>query len=327
MDSQLPSYLLNDAAFVDSVLETGVINFLVRGRLWCDANFGFEPFVKIRISGPTYKLHVYGETPSQDKPFHWLVNELNDDAIFPGEITIPEKTKEGIGRAVNHLEIWADFLCLATGNPKLIVEIQRPLVANIQIRTDMDVASLDRWSDLTQNHVALPGAERQQVSRALWWYRKACVATSYSVFDGYTARWNCLEILCGVSGSQVKQEPSAARKIQDYLKGKKSITPGHIQECFNRWVNYSIAQQMRDVLSKLLDDRQAAQIVRECFEVTPEENRLYQIRNDINHGNILENSAVEYERVYMRGTVLLQIVMKLLYRRLGYNGDRTDHEE
>jgi len=309
---------LSDKSFVEFVLEKGSIPFIIRGTLECEANFDFSEVVGIRVSGPTFHLEVIGETTQQASPIKVFVSELSAEGVFPGEIELPEKTKEGISKALYVLELWADFLCLAVGNPKIRIEVQRPIQAVIASRSKLEPASLDRWGELTASYFQLEDNERKRVASALWWYRKACAAAYYSVFDGYTAHWNCLEILCNVSGGKINKGPEVDEAIQNYLKGKKEIKAGHILECYNRFVSYSIKSQMKDALKNMLGEEQANQLVYQCFEILPEKDRLYQIRNDINHGNISENSAQDHERVYLRGMLLSNVVMTLLYHKLGH---------
>lgn len=219
--------------------------------------------------------------------------------------------------ALGTLEMWADFLCLANGNPKIKVEVQLPVQAVITTTRELSARDLDRWAELIQSHSGLPDAEKKQVANALWWYRKGCAAAKYSVFDGYTAYWNCLEILCGASGSKIREGEQVAVAVQDYLKGKKEIKPGHILHCYNTFVNYSISAQMEDALKAVLGDEKGEQWAFYCFKVQPPKDRFYQIRNDINHGNIRENDGVAYKRVYLRGLLLWQLVIQVLHSKLG----------
>lgn len=308
---------LDDRSFVEFVLQKGIIPFMVRGSVECKSNFNFAPFVNIRVSGPTFYLDVIGRDAKKEEALKVFIHELMDEAVFPGEIELPEKTTEGIAKALNGLELWADFLCLAVGNPKVRIEIQRPVTAVITTRSQLDVATLDRWASLSESYFRLDRDDRKKLSRVLWWYRKACEAAYYSLFFSYTAYWNCLEILCGVAGSRINTGPEVDRAIQGYLCGKKKITAGHILECSNSFVNYSIRRQIKDALKDMLGEEQASQLVYQCFDILPQEDRLFQIRNNINHGNIRENSPEDYERVYYRGLLLWHVVMTLLNGQLG----------
>ena len=309
---------LNDKSFVELALESGSIPFIVRGTLECEDNFSFSPAVDILVSGPTFDLEVIGESTEQKKLVEIFVNELSEEVVFPGEIELPERTVEGISKALYALELWADLLCLAVGNPKIKVEVQRPVQAVITSTSKLELASFEMWEKLTASHLQLEDGERKRVASALWWYRKACSAAYYSVFDSYTAYWNCLEILCNVSGSKINKGPKVDEAIQNYLKSKKTVEAGHILECYNRFVNYSIARQMQDALRAMIGEEQAKQVIYQCFEISPKQDRLYQIRNDINHGNIHENLVRDYERVYVRGMLLSHVVMTLLYYKLGH---------
>src|SRR5258706_10446145 len=110
---------LDDESFVEFVITKGSIPFVVRGSLVCPANFNFSTMIGIRISGPTYYIHGVGKNPQQENDIGEIhIRELVDEVVFPGEIELPEKTKLGISKALYGLELWADFLCLAVGNPK-----------------------------------------------------------------------------------------------------------------------------------------------------------------------------------------------------------------
>lgn len=308
---------INDEAFVKSVLKEGCIPFVVRGSLRCPDRFEF-PHVGVLVSGPTLHLEVTAGRSEGDASNRVLVRELVEEGVFRGQIQLPERTEEGICKALYALELWADFLCLAVGNPKLQVEVQRPVTAVIASRDRLDHASLVRWARLMQCHFQLGTNERSRVAAALWWYRKGCAAAYYSVFDSYTAHWNSLETLCGVSGGKIRKGPEVDGAVQDYLQNKKRIKSGHILECYNRFVKYGIARQMRDALRDMVSEKFAEDLTYQCFEVKPEKERLYQIRNDINHGNIRENSAADYERAYLRGQLLSAVVMMLLCGKLGH---------
>lgn len=309
---------LDDDAFVDFVLEKGKIPFLVRGNIACSSHFDFARFGGIKIAGPNYHVRAIAEDleTKTSGPIH--IYELTDEAVFRGEIEIPEKTKTGISKALFGLEVWADFMCVAVGNPRIIIEIQHPINAIIAARSVFDVSSFNKWASLFEIYGCLAVDERSKLRRAMWWYRKACTAAYYSVFDSYTANWNCLEIMCGV-GNKTHKGPEVDKNIQEYLKGKQEIKGSDISNCYHSFVNYSIREQMKDALKKMLVEEKALQIIHQCFEVKPNEDRLYQIRNDINHGNIRENYGSAYRRVYYRGQLLLMIIIELLHKRLGHS--------
>lgn len=310
---------LEDKSFVKFVLERGNIPFVIRGSMTCLSNFSFAPFVGVRISGPTYPIRVIGENPQQEGDAGTIhVRELIDEAVFPGEVELPERSKNGISQALYGLELWADFVCLAVGNPKIVVEVQRPINPIISTRSTFDVAALERWGQLSEAYSRLETRERKKIAGAMWWYRKACATAYYSLFDSYAAYWNCLEILCNVAASRIHKGTEVDNAIQEYLQGKSKVTAGRISHCYHSFVNYSIKEQMKDVLNAIMGEEQAAQVIYQCFKVKPEEDRLYRIRNDINHGNIRENSGQAYERVYYRGMLLWNIVMDLLHRKLGH---------
>lgn len=311
------SYLSNQP-FVEYVLERGNIPFIVRGNLECADSIDFSPLLNIRTFPPTESLKVT-KRKADGATEDIFIRELHEETVFSGEIDLAEKTPRGIAMALWAIERWADFLCLALGNPRIQVEVQLPV--NVVITMSgfkLGAEALVRWASFVISHSELEDHERPRIASALWWYRKGCAAANYSLFESYTAYWNCLEIMCSVSGNKIKKGTTVDEQIQGYLNSKKSIRAGDILHCFNNFVNYSIAQQMKDALKDLIGEEQGTECIYQCFEIKPENNRLYQIRNDINHGNIRENSAEDYQRVYLRGMLLEHIVMAALCAKLKY---------
>jgi hypothetical protein len=206
---------LNQQAFVKSVLEKGSIPFVVRGNFECDHNFTFVSF-GIRISPPTLKLRLAGEDSSHNI-YHVSVRELRDERFFPGEIELPDRTPRGIAMALSALETWADLMCIAVGNPKIVVEPQLPVETVIPVKSELRPELLERSETLVVSYLQLKGKEREKITKALWWYRKACATWYYSIFDSYAAYWNCLEILCDVSGGRTKKGANVDEAIRNYL--------------------------------------------------------------------------------------------------------------
>ena len=164
------SSYLDDSAFVDFVLERGSIPFVVHGSISCLANFNFAPFIGVKISKPTYHVRVFGENLKEpDDTIKINVAELIDEVVFPGEIELPERSKTGISKALHSLELWADFLCIAVGNPKVIVEIQRPINVVIPLQSNFDYPSLQSWGHLIEQYLKLASEERKKLARVLWW--------------------------------------------------------------------------------------------------------------------------------------------------------------
>jgi hypothetical protein len=147
---------LTDNNFVEYVLEMEKIPFLVRGSLGCSADFNFRSVPEIRITGPTYRVSAVRENskdPNDKSQIH--IQELFEEVVFQGEIDLPEKTRVGVFRALNALERWADLLCLAIGNPKIIVEVQRPVNIVMASPYDFDLSSFASWGRLTGSFLKL----------------------------------------------------------------------------------------------------------------------------------------------------------------------------
>jgi hypothetical protein len=309
------SYSSNQS-FVDTAIQEGKIYFKVRGSLQCDFQMSFKNF-GIVIHPPTSKLRAYAQETKDSELQKVHVTELQDEVVFSGSIDLAENSKQGIDRALGALELWADFLCFASGNPKVTIEIELPVQAVISIGRHIDEQIGKQLLEAAGHFHFLDPEDKSRVLRALWWYRKGCNTAYYSVFDSYTSYWNCLEILCDVSGSKMRQDADLDEAIDNYLKGKKSFQRGHILQCYNQFVNYSIASQIKDALVPPFGPEQASRWAYYLFDQHPESERLYQIRNDINHGNIQENDALNYERVYLSHMLLGGLVSNLLHYHLG----------
>lgn len=314
----MQNYLV-EKNFIDDVIETGKIKFIVHGNLTCQFPINFKG--DILIHPPTVRVKV----DHRDKDKEHEINldkvhfrELEGETVFRGEMMVTEKNLLAIGSALEQLELWADMLCLAHGNPKIHLEIQVPIRAISAARRDIELKDVSEWHRFEAVMHRLPKEQQNRIKRALWWYRKGCSLHNYSIFDTYTAFWNVLEILTNVSGNLTRKGAEVDEALRKYLSSKKKVTAGDISHCYNSIVKYGIPDQMKDALSPLLNNPdEAEQWVYYCFKVKPDEDRFYQIRNDINHGNISATNITDLRRVYLRGMILQSFVFCCLNRILG----------
>jgi hypothetical protein len=310
---------LEEQNFIDDVIETGKIKFVVHGNLTCQFPINFKG--DIFIHPPTVRVKANHRDKDKESEINLdkvHFRDLEGETVFRGEMLVKERNLTGIGNALDELELWADMLCLAHGNPKIHLEIQLPIRVISATRRDIELQDIREWHRFEAVLGKLPKARQDRIKRALWWYRKGCSLHNYSIFDTYTAFWNVLEIVCAVSGNLTRKGTDIDEAVQKYLASKKKITAGDISHCYNSIVKYGIPEQMKDALIPLLNSSdEADQWVYYCFKVKPDKDRFYQIRNDINHGNISATNTADLRRVYLRGMILQDFVFCCLNRILG----------
>ncbi len=137
---------------------------------------------------------------------------------------------------------------------------------------------------------------RVLLDRALAWYRDSSLAKS--LFNQYTMLWNSLEIL--VMKYSREEKPSRAERLENakgFVSGKGSdISLQDFNILCQEIVQESIRSRMMRGFRALFDN-EAESPIGLCFNRVPEEIRLWQVRNDINHGNILERTPSHRTRV------------------------------
>jgi hypothetical protein len=165
------------------------------------------------------------------------------------------------------------------------------------------------------------GRQRDLILRAAWWVRQSHESLSTgkwnpSMFSMYAAYWNALECLTeAICDAVPPKKLSKVEKTQGVSRFFRDLGripgPADVDECYRLYVDPGFRQRARHAL------RQAFGVVgeqyyKECFEKKPETERLYQIRNDINHANIVEFKLDDRLRVGNGLVRLRLIVLNLL---------------
>lgn len=140
----------------------------------------------------------------------------------------------------------------------------------------------------------LPQAVRQRVDAALYWIREPRNTRMEfgrnDLLRFYVAYWNAFECLVeavNILKPQLKLSKSEKQqKIDDFLaKRSGRLTASDIQECYQDIVNPGLVGKATHALRVCFGD-DAAKYSEECFRLGNEGNRLYNIRNAINHGEV-----------------------------------------
>ena len=229
---------------------------------------------------------------------------------FPGYIDAVERLEQFLNAW--HVVSWAKpihYFCALFHQPNGggITNLSSDLS---NIRQFMNAAS---WSE---DHL------RVLIDRAAWWLRHSRHEFSSSghetpAFQRYTSYWNafeCLmEVICDIvsplflSPAQKKQAVAEFFKLLDHVP-----TPEDVDTCYRAHVNPGFHARARHALIVVFG-LIGEQYYDECFRKQPKQNRLYQIRNDINHGKIVEFNVEDRRRVENAQRRLWLIVLNLFF--------------
>jgi hypothetical protein len=154
----------------------------------------------------------------------------------------------------------------------------------------------------------LPPEARRKVEAALFWVREPrnLVLESYrpDILRVYSSYWNAFECLveavCIVRPRPTPSKHEKQTQIDKFVHERRAqLTAEDIQSCYQNIVNPGFvgkASHALNVCFGSVGDR----YVHECFRLKPEEARLYNIRNAINHGDIDGENPNELLRVEAR---------------------------
>jgi hypothetical protein len=149
---------------------------------------------------------------------------------------------------------------------------------------------------------------RQKVEAALYWVREPrnLLMEFYrnDVLRLYSSYWNAFECLVEAVIA-IRPMPKSDRKSkQELLDGfiserKGRLTLRDVQDCYQQIVNLGFVGKAAHAL-QVCFGAEASQYVDECFRLPDKKNRLYDIRNAINHGAIDAEHPEELLRVESR---------------------------
>jgi len=143
-----------------------------------------------------------------------------------------------------------------------------------------------------------PLKQYQILIRAMWWLRQArhdilSGNGTPSIFALYLSYWNAFECLiavtCDIFPMTKLSSSSKKKKVSEFFRNLTGEpTPSDIARCYHEIINVGIAERAKHALLSIFKPEIAEQLYQDCFTCTPEDKRLYKIRNDIDHGNIVE---------------------------------------
>jgi hypothetical protein len=190
------------------------------------------------------------------------------------------------------------------------------------------ISKLDSDVNLTiATMVRLPREIRCKVEAALFWVREP--GRSFlefprsSTLRTYSPYWNAFECLveavCVVrpAGRLSKTEKQA--RIDQHLQlsgGEMSVE--QLQKLYREVINPGFVGRASHALIACFGEQQGGSYVEECFRLPKSEDRLYDIRNAINHGEIDAENPTELLRVESRLRRLWFIVWGMFGRIVSF---------
>jgi len=180
--------------------------------------------------------------------------------------------------------------------------------------TDLSVA--------VQGVLRLPAPVRQRLDAALYWVRepRSLLMEHYrsDILRRYSAYWNAFECLVEAILIQRPQKKSSKKEkqtlIDEFLAERNGkLSRSDVERCYQEIVNPGFVGKARHALHVCFPEH-ATEYTNECFQLPDRPNRLYDIRNSINHGDIDAENPEERLRVNARLSKLWMIVWGMFGR-------------
>ena len=178
----------------------------------------------------------------------------------------------------------------------------------------------DRVQKVVEALGKLSPAVARKVRSALYWVRepRQLMWEGYRsdvlrVYAGYWNAFECLvEAVCLIQPQTKLCRTEKQAGIDAFVEVRKGkLDPAAVSECYKSFVDPGFVAKASHALRVCSPDR-ADQYVMECFKMKPEQDRLYNIRNAINHGDVDADDPLELLRVEDRHSRLWMIVFGML---------------
>lgn len=166
----------------------------------------------------------------------------------------------------------------------------------------------------------LPIAIKPKVEAALYWVREPKNLIKESARSDllrvYVSYWNAFECLVEVVNTISPEKKTSKKekqeKINDYLRNLAGPpTSEDIINCY-RIIDPGFKGKASSALKKCFSIGYET-LIEECFNRVDQENRLYQIRNSINHGDVDAENLEEQVRIESR-LIRLQLIVWGMFR-------------
>jgi hypothetical protein len=192
----------------------------------------------------------------------------------------------------------------------------------------------------------------RKIRAALYWIRepRQMMMEGYKsdvlrVYAGYWNAFECLvEAVCSLRPAEKVSKSEKQARLDQFLADRRyrlnpsdlaqsdelTIDPGFsrsasyltadvISECYRTFIDPGFVAKASHAIRVCFQDR-ADVYITECFKCQPKEDRLYNIRNAINHGDINTDDLEELIRVEAKHSRLWKIVFDMLHLFIPIDG-------
>lgn len=165
----------------------------------------------------------------------------------------------------------------------------------------------------------LPPEVRRKIDAALYWVREPRNLMMefhrpdlLRIFSGYWNAFECLvEAVVTLRPQPTQSKSQKQQAINSFVNARSGkLTGADIVECYQQIVNPGLVGKAAHAF-KVCFPEHADLYVDECFKMKPRQERLYDIRNAINHGDIDTENTTELLRVEARLRRLWMIVWRM----------------
>lgn len=254
-------------------------------------------------------------------------------STYPARVRVKSRDLEGVSDAIERLEdflnAWHIAMCQSGSTPTFGAGCSIHYYCSLLTLPYAVVSELTeherRIRSFLQGCDKHSKEDRQKIMRAAWWIRQArhdflSGAPIASIFALYSAYWNAFECLvdvfCDLVPMPKLSKLEKTQMISEFFSGK-SWPPGpqDIASCYKEIVDPGIRQKARHVFNQIADPKLGDRFYEECFTKQEGCYPLYQIRNDIDHGSIVEYDVESRWRV-LNGLERLQAIVVPLFTSL-----------
>lgn len=231
-------------------------------------------------------------------------------------VTIPEKSTAGITDAIRRINILlGSWVLVNWGNATLgwwclWSEGGGGVLLNLEH---------EEWKEASEAIALLPESVRRKVDAALYWIREPrnliFERHRSDILSRYAGYWNAFECLVDAvlyyrpMPKLTKLEKQ--RRLDEFLKSCEGrVTPEIIVECHRAVIDPGLVGRASHAL-QVCCPKDSARYIHECFKRPDRKNRLYDIRNSINHGDVDAENLTELLRIEYRLAQVQIIVLRL----------------
>lgn len=242
---------------------------------------------------------------------------------YSAKVQVSSRDKEGVLDAINRLEKFLSAWRMTEWPGRAINYWCFLFYRSAGVQTCLDSEKLDNTKRALSAISKYTEHQQRLIWQAAWWLRQ-CEEPFFnnpnpSVFREYLAYWNALECLteaiCDMGKPKKLTKSQKNTLISNYITQiNRTPTYEDINKLYNQVVNPGLPQKVKQALSVCFGVV-GEQYHRECFKKQPKESQLYQIRNDIAHGNIVEyefDKRLRVEEALSRLHIIVNNMLSIL---------------